>query len=129
MRNVILSVAFVAWALIGAIAAVAQQQAAPAGAPASDVVSKSTRAVGYQVGGGDTKIDLNGTQLLPGASAEVKVEATRGATAIEVNAVGMTSPTKFGTEFLTYVLWAVSPEGRTSNLGELQPNQSGQAKL
>jgi outer membrane protein OmpA-like peptidoglycan-associated protein len=129
MRHAILSIVLVAWGLLGAGNAAAQQQAAPAGAPASDVVSKSTKAVGYQVGGGDTKIDLNGTQLLPGASAEVKVEATRGATAIEVNAVGMTSSTKFGTEFLTYVLWAVSPEGRSSNLGELQPNQNGQAKL
>ncbi|MBP1622172.1 MAG: OmpA/MotB domain protein [Acidobacteria bacterium] len=110
-------------------AAAQPQQVATDNVPASDLISKSTKAVGYKVGGGDTKIDLNGTDLLPGASGEAKVEATRGATAIEVKCKGMTLPAKFGTEFLTYVLWAVSPEGRASNLGELQANSDGEASL
>src|SRR5215203_2667390 len=29
-------------------------------------------------------------------------------------------PTRFGPEYLTYVLWAITPEGRATNLGEVQ---------
>lgn len=85
----------------------------------ADVISKSTKAVGYRVGGGSTKIDLRGTSLLPGAYCEAKVEARQGATSIELKCYNMKSPTGLGAEFLTYVLWAVSPEGRTVNLGEI----------
>jgi outer membrane protein OmpA-like peptidoglycan-associated protein len=98
---------------------------AEAGQQASDVVTKSARAVGYQVGGGSTKVDLRGTDLLPAAVGEAKVEARQGATAVEVNCKKLASPTRFGAEFLTFVLWAVSPEGRTVNLGELLVDQNG----
>ncbi len=91
-----------------------------------DVVSKSTQAVGYQVGGGSTKIDLRGTSLLPEATGEAKVEAKQGATTVELDCKGLASPAKFGTEFLTYVLWAVSPEGRTDNLGKLLMKENGE---
>jgi len=130
MRSLIVFVSFIALLmLVGGNAAALPQQAATGGAPASDVISKSTKAIGYQVGGGSTNLDLKGTSLLPGASGEAKVEAKQGATAIEVECKGMVSPTKFGVEFLTYVLWAVSPDGRASNLGELLANQNGEAKL
>ncbi len=100
-----------------------------ASAQSSDVVSKSTKAIGYQVGGGSTKIDLKGTELMPRASGEVKVEAKKGVTEIEVKVTGLGQPTKFGTEFLTYALWAVSPEGRASNLGEVLVNKDGKGKV
>ncbi len=99
------------------------------GTPASDLVSKSTKAIGYQVGGGSTKVDLKGTSLIPLANGEAKVEAKKGITKIEVMIAGMEQPTKFGTEFLTYVLWVVSPDGRTGNIGELMINKLGQGKL
>ena len=95
---------------------------------ASDVINKSTKAVGYQVGGGSTKIDLRGTDLLPSAFCEAEVEAKQGSTTIEVDCKNMASPTKFGAEFLTYVLWAVSPEGRTINLGELAVKANGEGE-
>jgi len=91
-----------------------------------DLISKSTQAVGYQVGGGSTKIDLRGTSLLPGAIGEAKVEAKQGATTVELDCKGLASPAKFGTEFLTYVLWAVSPEGRSDNLGKLLVKDNGE---
>ncbi len=103
--------------VIAALAAMGGAAAAAQEMP--DVASKSTNAVGYTIGGGSTKIDLKGTDLLPGALGEAKVEARQGATTIEVQCTGLASPAKFGTEFLTYVLWAVSPEGRTVNLGEI----------
>jgi outer membrane protein OmpA-like peptidoglycan-associated protein len=99
------------------------------GAQASDVVSKSTKAVSYQVGSGSTKLDLKGTQLMPQAMGEAKVEAKKGATDIEAKIKNLAQPTKFGTEFMTYVLWTVSPEGRTSNLGEIQINKDGNGNL
>lgn len=97
--------------------------------PASSLVSKSVNAIGFQVGGGGTKVDMKGTELMPSADGEAKVEAKKGLTTIQVSLTGITDPTKYGTEFLTYVLWAVSAEGRTINLGELLTNKSGEARL
>ncbi|RPJ56595.1 MAG: OmpA family protein [Acidobacteria bacterium] len=107
------------------LAAVATAGAASA-QESPDLISKSTKAVGYQVGGGSTKVDLVGTDLLPGGVGEAKVEAKQGATTVEVECKGLASPAKYGTEFLTYVLWAVSPEGRTDNLGKLVVKENGE---
>jgi outer membrane protein OmpA-like peptidoglycan-associated protein len=96
--------------------------------PASALTTKSIKAIGYQVGGGGTKVDLVGTSLMAGANGEAKVEAKKGLSTVEVNINGLDSPMKLGTEFLTYVLWAVSPDGRTNNLGEILTNNSGQGK-
>src|SRR5271154_5487406 len=78
--------------------------------PASTVTTKSVQAIGYTVGGGDTKVDLNGTSLMPQANGEAKVEAKAGATKIDVSIKGLAQPSTLGTEFMTYVLWAVSPD-------------------
>ncbi len=98
-------------------------------APASSVTKKSVKAVGYQVGGGGTKVDLKGTALMVQANGEAEVEAKAGATKIQVSIKGLAQPTTLGTEFMTYVLWAVSPEGRTINLGEIITNKNGDGKL
>jgi outer membrane protein OmpA-like peptidoglycan-associated protein len=98
-------------------------------APAPNLVSKSTKAIGYSVGGGATKVDLKGTSLMLQASGEAKIEAKKGITRIDVTVMGLGQPTKMGTEFLTYALWVVSPDGRTSNIGELLINGNGEGKL
>jgi outer membrane protein OmpA-like peptidoglycan-associated protein len=95
----------------------------------SDLISKSTKAIGYQVGGGSTKVDMRGTSIMQQASGEAKIEAKKGITKIEVSVLGMGQPSKFGAEYLTYVLWAVSPDGRTSNIGEILINKIGEGKL
>ena len=97
--------------------------------PASEVVTKSTTAIGYVVGGGSTGVKFKSTELMPGATGEAKVEAKKGYTEIEVEFKGLAKPGKFGTEFLTYVLWAVSPDGRTSNLGEILIDKNGNGKV
>ena len=107
------------------IAAETSQQSAPA----SGLVSKSTKAVGYQVGGGSTKIDLKGTSLMPSAGGIAEIEARKGVTKIEVSVTEMGQPTKWGMEFLTFVLWVVSPDGRTGNIGEVLIDKSGAGKL
>jgi outer membrane protein OmpA-like peptidoglycan-associated protein len=99
--------------------------------PASTLVSKSTTAIGFTVGGGSTKVDLKGTDLLPTANGEAKVQAKgkAGLTNIEVTVAGMTPPSKLGAEYLTYVLWVVTPEGRTGNTGEILITKDGDGKL
>jgi len=104
----------------------AQSQAS---VPDSNSVSRSVKAIGYKVGGGSTKVDLYGTDLMAQAIGEAKVEAKTGATNIEVSLRSMTEPSKLGAEFLTYVLWVVTPDGRTGNTGELVINKNGEAKL
>lgn len=96
--------------------------------PPSNLISRSVTAIGYTVGK-TTKIALSGTDLMPQASGEAKVQAGTGATKVEVNVAGMSQPTTFGTEFLTYVLWAVSPDGRSDNLGEIIIDKNGSGKL
>jgi outer membrane protein OmpA-like peptidoglycan-associated protein len=92
-------------------------------------IKRSVKAIGYQVGAGATKVDLKGSDLLPRAKGEAKVEAKTGVTKIEVSVDGLDSPEKFGSEFLTYALWAVSPDGRTVNLVEIQPYKLGKGKV
>jgi outer membrane protein OmpA-like peptidoglycan-associated protein len=99
--------------------------------PPSSLISKSTVAIGFTVGGGSTKVDLTGTELMPQASGEAKVEAKAkaGLTNIEVNVKGMTTPSHLGAEYLTFVLWTVTPEGHTGNAGEIIINKDGEGKL
>ncbi len=92
-------------------------------------VSRTTRAVKYAHRSGSTKIDFQGTSLMPGASGEAKVESKRGAMEIEVEFDGLDKPTSFGTEYLTYVLWAISPEGRSVNVGEVLVGDNHRSKL
>src|SRR3954468_7103377 len=86
------------------------------------VTARTAKAVSYQHRSGATKIDFRGTELLPGSRGEAKVESKQGYIEIEVEFDAMQPATKNGAEYLTYVLWAVTPEGRTANLGEVLLN-------
>src|ERR1051325_2735767 len=86
------------------------------------VTARTAKAVNYQHRSGATKIDFRGTDLLPGSRGEAKVESKQGSIEIEVEFDGLQPATKNGAEYLTYVLWAVTPEGRTANLGEVLLN-------
>jgi outer membrane protein OmpA-like peptidoglycan-associated protein len=106
----------------------AQQSKMPA-LSESEGATKSTQAFAYQIGGDSTKIDFKNTDLMPGAEGEAKIKARKGYTEIEAKFKKLASPTRFGSEFLTYILWAVSTEGRCYNLGEVQIDNGGDAKL
>jgi outer membrane protein OmpA-like peptidoglycan-associated protein len=86
------------------------------------VVERTTTAINYRHRGGSTTIDFEGTELLPKARGEAKVESKQGYMEIEVEFDDLQSATQFGTEYLTYVLWAITPEGRATNLGEILLN-------
>lgn len=87
-----------------------------------NVVSRSVQAVNYKHRGGATKVDFKGTDLMPKASGEAKVESKQGYIEIEVEFDELQKATNFGNEYLTYVLWAITPEGRAVNLGEMLLN-------
>jgi outer membrane protein OmpA-like peptidoglycan-associated protein len=87
------------------------------------------QAVNYEHRGGPTPIDFQGTVLLPHAKGTAIVESHRGSVAIDAKFEHLEAPTRFGREYLTYVLWAISPEGRPKNLGEVLVDSSDKAHL
>ncbi len=87
-----------------------------------DVTARTAKAINYQHRNGSTTIDFKGTDLLPGARGEAKVESKQGYIEIEVEFDDLMPANRQGSEYLTYVLWAITPEGRTSNLGEVLLN-------
>jgi Domain of unknown function (DUF4398) len=93
------------------------------------VVQRALEAVNFQSHSGSTRIDFKGTVLLPRAEGEARVEVKNGYTEINANFRHLAPPTKFGTEFLTYVLWAITPEGRGINLGEVVADSSNKANM
>ncbi|HSA91441.1 MAG TPA: OmpA family protein [Terriglobales bacterium] len=86
------------------------------------VVGRTTKAINYRHRGGSTTIDFRGTPLLPEARGEAKVESKQGYIEIEVEFDDLQPATRFGPEYLTYVMWAITPEGRATNLGEVLLN-------
>jgi outer membrane protein OmpA-like peptidoglycan-associated protein len=93
------------------------------------VISRSVRAVNYQHRSGSSKLDFAGTDLMPSANGVAEINSKRGAIAIEAEFGGLQKPTTFGNEYLTYVLWAISPEGRAVNLGEVLIGGNHRSKL
>src|ERR1700687_2521933 len=93
------------------------------------VVSRSVQAVNYKHRGGATKMDFAGTDLMPQARGQAKVESKKGYIEIEVEFANLDRPTTFGNEYLTYILWAISPEGRAGNLGEILVGDNHRSKV
>ena len=83
------------------------------------VVGRTTAAINYR-SRGDTTVDLTGTALLPDARGVAEVSAKKGHIKIDARFSDLERATRFGSEYLTYVLWAITPEGRPRNLGEVQ---------
>jgi outer membrane protein OmpA-like peptidoglycan-associated protein len=135
---------FVWGALIASVAILAPSarsggvpQSSPAAARRADqtsmyqmiLVDRTVKAVKYAHRSGSTKIDFAGTDLMAGAKGEAKVDSHRGAMEVKVEFWNMQKPTAFGPEYLTYVMWAISPEGRPVNLGEVLIGSNDRSKL
>ena len=113
------------------------RQASPAAAKRADqtsmyqmiLVDRTVKAVKYAHRSGSTKIDFKGTDLMASAKGEAKVDSHRGAMEIKVEFWNVQKPTTFGPEYLTYVMWAISPEGRPVNLGEVLIGSNDRSKL
>jgi len=93
------------------------------------VISRSVQAVNYKHRSGSSKLDFTGTELMPAANGEAQVNSKRGSIDIEAEFGNLQKPTTFGNEYLTYVLWAISPEGRAVNLGEVLLGGNHRSKL
>ena len=93
------------------------------------VTSRSARAINYEHRSGSSKVDFAGTDLMPGANGEAHVNSKRGSISIDAYFGSLQRPTTFGNEYLTYVLWAISPEGRAVNLGEVLVGDNDRSKL
>jgi len=107
--------------VLGLVAVNARGQSAPS---SGSSVSRTARAVTYRRGG-VAKVSLRGTNLMPEGMGEAQVENKGNRVEIEAKFEGMVGATKFGFEYLTYVLWAVSQQGRAVNLGEVQVKNGG----
>jgi outer membrane protein OmpA-like peptidoglycan-associated protein len=83
------------------------------------VVERTTKAINYRHRSGSTEVDFRGTNLMPEARGQLIVNSKQGRIEIKARMEKLTPATQFGPEFLTYVLWAVSAEGRPKNLGEV----------
>ena len=92
------------------------------------VVARSMKAINYNHRSGSTEIGFRGTALMPSATGEAKVESKQGVIKINADMQKLEPATKFGPEYLTYVMWAITPEGRATNVGEILLN-GGKSKL
>lgn len=90
-----------------------------------EVVERTTAAINYLHRGGSTKVAFQGTPLMSMSKGEAKVESERGVIHVSAKFERMAPPSSFGSEYLTYVLWAISPDGRPVNLGELTLSDYG----
>jgi outer membrane protein OmpA-like peptidoglycan-associated protein len=101
------------------------QQQAPTGDSVPvfriEVVGRDIPAINYFHRSGSTKIGFQGTSLLPQGKGSATVESRRGRMVIDAKFEGLVPANSFGQEYLTYVLWAITPEGRPVNLGEVLP--------
>ena len=93
------------------------------------IVSRTTKALNYGHLTTPTRIGFAGTPLATSASGEATIEPARGATQIRSRFDDLPAPQTFGAQYLTYVVWAISPDGRAQNLGELMLDASNDAKL
>jgi outer membrane protein OmpA-like peptidoglycan-associated protein len=93
------------------------------------VVARTTKAINYHHRSGSTKIGFRGTALMPEARGEAKVESKQGVIKIDADMEKLGPATQFGQEYLTYVMWAITPEGRATNVGEVLLNHSGKTRL
>ena|SRR6185312_6310482 len=92
-------------------------------------ISRNVEAVNYKHHQGATKVDFAGTDLMPAANGWARVDSKRGNLAITAEFGNLQKPTAFGNEYLTYVLWAVSPEGHSVNLGEVLVGSNHRSKI
>lgn len=93
------------------------------------VVGRDIPAINYFHRSGSTKIGFNGTDLLPKAKGLAEISSLNGRTVIKAHFEGLVPANSFGVEYLTYVLWAITPEGRPINLGELLWSKDGKGNL
>lgn len=88
-------------------------------------VARQTVAITYPL---DETINVKfrGTTLLPRLTGQAKIRrAGRRGTRVELSLDNLTRASELGGIYTTYLLWAVAPDGRVDNLGEIKRSGSG----
>src|SRR5258705_5121230 len=81
---------------------------------------RKTVAVTYPIDETVT-VKFRGTTLLPRLTGEAKVKrAGRRGTRVELSIDDIPRASELGGVYTTYILWAIAPDGRVDNLGELK---------
>jgi flagellar motor protein MotB len=116
---------------LAALAILSTSAAWPQSAPIYQVtvVERTVNAVNYQYRNGPTRIDFRGTVLLPEAKGDATVESKTGRVEVSAKFEHVLPASRFGPEYLTYVLWAITPEGHAKNLGEVLADSANHAHL
>ena len=127
MRTSSLPVVF--FLLAGLTCAQDQQQTQSVPIYRITVVQRTTKAVSYRHRSGWTKVDLRGTPLAPEATGHADVNSRKGYLEVKAETHHLQPASRYGAEYLTYVLWAVTPEGQAKNLGEVLPNDEQNNKI
>ncbi|MBI4910893.1 MAG: OmpA family protein [Acidobacteria bacterium] len=109
----------------GLLVAQAPQEITPTPVFRVSVVSRTAKAINYHHRSGATNVDFRGTSLMPAARGEARVESKQGVIKIDASMEKMNPAFSYGPEYVTYVLWAITPEGRPVNLGEIVINGNG----
>jgi hypothetical protein len=121
-----------AFTLAALVASISLGAAGKAQAPAPATVAQQNQplyrvtmvpativTINYQHRMGSTEIGFEGSPIEPSATGSATVNGKEGRTQINAEFNKLDPATKFGPEYLTYVLWAVTPEGKVNNLGEI----------
>jgi flagellar motor protein MotB len=115
--------------LLGLSSTAASSQQQPQPLYKVTIVSRTTKAINYGYLSAPTRVDFKSTPLLEGARGEAVIEPGRGATMLKMQFEDVPAPSRFGPNYLTYVVWAISPDGRAQNIGELVLEGGTKAKL
>src|SRR5437762_9510981 len=86
------------------------------------VIARTISAINYRHHSGSTLVDFQGTSLMPEGRGHAQVDSRQGAIRVDADFKHLRPASSYGPEYMTYVLWAISPEGRPVNLGELLVN-------
>jgi outer membrane protein OmpA-like peptidoglycan-associated protein len=105
------------------------QQTGPAPIYRVTVTERTVKAVNYEYRSGPTLIDFRGTVLMPKAKGEASVASKQGRCEIDAHFENISDSQRFGREYLTYVLWALTPDGRPHNIGEIVAGSSDKSHL
>ena len=116
-------------ALAGLLSLPAATQAQDQSTASSGVetIARATQAIDYRRGD-RTDVDITGTDLSPNVTGKAKIINKRGLTDVHVDVEDLRSANALDASYLTYVLWAISPEGMAKNIGELV-EKNGKASL
>lgn len=69
---------------------------------------------------GSVTTTLKGTELAPNASGQAKLKMGDVDVTVEAQANGLGAPSSFGSQFEIYLVWAITPAGKTFKLGAME---------